>query len=122
MTTDPRARHLAEAAHRVAREKATKLPEWKHLPLTERDKVTAEARLWLRAAIEAGIAPTAERPTDDHDAVYVDELGFLYGEYRSAPATTEVHLLRLQWTGDVPVAKSELEADGATVRLLGWSK
>ena len=44
-TPDPRARQLAEAVHGLAREKAT-----------------TEARLWLRAAVEAGIAPPAVAP------------------------------------------------------------
>ncbi|WP_405814589.1 hypothetical protein OG241_08290 [Streptomyces sp. NBC_01390] len=64
MTTDPRALQLAKNMHRLAREKATKLPEWKDLPLSEREKATTEARLWLRAAVEAGIAPLADRPAD----------------------------------------------------------
>lgn len=72
MTTDPRTLQLAKNMHRLAREKATKLPEWKDLPLSEREKATTEARLWLRAAVEAGIAPVADRPTDKHDAVWVD--------------------------------------------------
>lgn len=61
MTTDPRALQLAKNMHRLAREKATKLPEWKDLPLSEREKATTEARLWLRAAVEAGIAPLADQ-------------------------------------------------------------
>lgn len=60
--TDPRARQLAEAVHGLARQKATKLPAWQDLPVSERDKVTVEARLWLRAAVEAGIAPAADQP------------------------------------------------------------
>ena len=56
---DPRARQLAEAVHGLARQKATRLPAWQDLPISERDKATTEARLWLRAAVEAGIAPPA---------------------------------------------------------------
>ncbi|MGY5048263.1 hypothetical protein ACWDE0_21925 [Streptomyces sp. 900105755] len=56
MTTDPRARQLAQAVHELARQKATRLPEWKNLPLHERQAAVADARLWLRAAIEMGLA------------------------------------------------------------------
>ncbi|MFI6251486.1 hypothetical protein [Streptomyces sp. NPDC051016] len=115
-TTDPRVRQLAEAAHRVAREKATKLPEWKDLPLSEREKATAEARLWLRAAVEAGIAPLAERPTDKHMAVYLDEQGFLYGEYDGDD------ILRLRWVTEQAQSKREMEEQGAEFRLIGWSE
>ncbi|MFK0154134.1 hypothetical protein ACIQVK_18935 [Streptomyces sp. NPDC090493] len=62
MNTDPRARELAEHAHRIARETATRLPSWNDLPLSERERATTEARFWLRAAIEAGIAPPADGP------------------------------------------------------------
>ena len=120
-TTDPRARQLAEAVHEVARRKADTLPEWSGLPLSFRDKAVAEARLWLAAAVEAGIAPPLDRPTDDQDAVYVDEQGLLYGEYQVSPRTDEVYLLRLQWVDETAVAKSELEQQGAVLRLLGWS-
>ncbi|MCX5336930.1 hypothetical protein [Streptomyces sp. NBC_00140] len=120
-TTDPRVRLLAETMHEVARRKATGLPAWPGLSLSDRDKAVAEARLWLAAAVEAGIAPPVDRPTEDHEAVYVDEQGFLYGEYRSSPRTEQVYLLRLQWVDDMAVAKSDLEQQGATLRLLGWS-
>jgi hypothetical protein len=119
--TDPRVRRLAEHMHDIARQKATRLPAWADLPLTFRDQAVAEARLWLRAAVAAGIAPPAERPTDDHDAVYVDDAGFLYGEYQVAPRTDEVYLLRLQWVDEMAVAKSELEEQGAVFQFLGWS-
>jgi hypothetical protein len=71
----------------------------------------------LRAA-----APPADRPTGDHEAVYVDEHGLLYGEYRSSPKTADTHLLRLQWVDEMAVSKADLEAEGATFQLLGWSK
>ena len=58
--TDPRARQLAETMHQIVREKATKLPEWKDLPLQFREQAVTEARLWLRAAVQAGIVPDAE--------------------------------------------------------------
>lgn len=65
-TPDPRARQLAEAVHGLAREKATKLPAWQNLPISEREKATTEARLWLRAAVEAGLV---DRPTPRRDVL-----------------------------------------------------
>ncbi len=120
-STDPRIRRLAETMHGLARQKATGLPAWPDLPLSFRDKAVVEARLWLAAAVEAGIAPSVDRPADDLDGVYVDEQGFLYGEYQVSPRTDEVFLLRLQWVDETAVAKSELEEQGAEFRLLGWS-
>lgn len=116
--TDPRIRRLAEAVHELARQKATKLPTWPDLSLSEREKAVAEARLWLRAVVEAGIAPAAERPTDRHDAVYVDEEGLLYGEYRTSPPSD--CLVRLVWASEMAQSKGGLEDDGAEFRLLGW--
>ncbi|MFF1297966.1 MULTISPECIES: hypothetical protein [unclassified Streptomyces] len=118
-TTDPRVRRLAEHMHDIARQKATSLPAWADLSLTFRDQAVAEARLWLRAAVEAGIAPPAERPTDEHDAVYVDDDGFLYGEYRTSPESDA--LIRLVWASELTESKRELEERGAEFRLLGWS-
>ncbi|WP_406170436.1 hypothetical protein OIE52_39575 [Streptomyces canus] len=69
MKPDPRARQLAEAVHEIARQKATKLPAWPDLSLADRDKVTAEARLWLRAAIETGIAPASSTGVSSHRPV-----------------------------------------------------
>ncbi len=68
--------------------------------------------------LRAGVA--SERPTEDHDGVYVDEQGFLYGEYQVSPRTDEVYLLRLQWVDEMAVAKSELEQQGAVFQHLGW--
>jgi hypothetical protein len=68
--------------------------------------------------LRAGVA--SERPTEDHDGVYVDEQGFLYGEYQASPRTDEVYLLRLQWVDEMAVAKSELEQQGAVFQHLGW--
>lgn len=118
-TTDPRARQLAEAVHGIAREKATTLPAWPDLSLSERDKATAEAWLWLRAAVAAGIAPPVERPTDKHDAVYVDDEGLLYGEYRTIPRSDSI--IRLVWTNEMTESKDDLEDRGAKFRFLGWS-
>ncbi|MFJ6729389.1 hypothetical protein ACIQPQ_31255 [Streptomyces sp. NPDC091281] len=64
MPADPRARRLAEAVHELARQKATRLPPWPDLPLSHREQAVTEARLWLRAAINTGIAPTDYRSED----------------------------------------------------------
>jgi hypothetical protein len=120
MSTDPRALNLAQHMHRIACEKATKLPAWADLPLTFRDQAVAEARLWLRAAVEAGLAPVVDRPSDRHDAVWVDEEGFLYGEYRTVPESDS--MVRLVWASEQAVSKRELEDAGAEFRLLGWSQ
>jgi hypothetical protein len=120
MTTDPRIRQLAEHLHRITREKADKLPAWNDLSLSERERVTAEARLWLRAAVEAGIAPLAERPTDKHMAVYVDDEGFLYGEYPTVPESDSI--LRLVWSNEMADSKAEMEEQGVEFRLIGWSE
>lgn len=117
-TRDPRIRQLAEAVHELARQKATKLPAWPDLSLSEREKAVVEARLWLRAAVEAGIAPPAERPTDGHDAVYVDEEGLLYSEYRTSPPSDSI--CRLVWANEMAQSKSDMEDGGADFRLLGW--
>lgn len=120
-TTDPRARQLAEHMHRIAREKAIRLPAWNDLPLSERERATAEARAWLRAAVEAGIAPPADRPTDKHDAVWVDDEGFLYGEYQTVPPSDGDAILRLVWASEVCSSKQEMEDQGVEFRLIGWS-
>jgi hypothetical protein len=124
MKTDPRVWQLAEAVHEITREKATKLPAWKDLVLSEREKVIAEAKLWLRAAMETGIAPLAERPTDKHDAVWMDDDGELWAEYQTSPPTPleEAAILPLVWASEECRAKDELEARGIRFRLIGWSK
>lgn len=121
MTTDPRIRQLAEHMHRIAREKASTLPEWSDLPLSFRDRAVVEARLWLRAAVEAGIAPPTERPTDKHDAVWLDDEGFLYGEYQTSPSSHGDAILRLIWASEQCSSKREMEDQGARFRLIGWS-
>ncbi|MDX3019901.1 hypothetical protein [Streptomyces acidiscabies] len=116
--TDPRARHLAEHMHLLARRTAHRLPAWNDLPLSERTRLTAEARVWLQAAVEAGLAPTTERPTDRHDAVWVDDEGLLYAEYRTTPESDAIG--RLVWANEQAQSKTELEERGAAFRLLGW--
>jgi hypothetical protein len=119
---DPRARKLAENMHRIAREKATKLPPWNDLPLSERERATAEARLWLHAAVEAGIAPLADRPSDKHDAVWLDSYGQLWGEYQTSPPSYGDAILPLRWESVECSSKEELEDQGVEFRLIGWSE
>jgi hypothetical protein len=122
MTADPRIRQLAEHLHRITREKADKLPAWNDLSLSDRERATAEARLWLRAAVEAGIAPLADRPSDKHDAVWLDSYGQLWGEYQTSPSSHGDALLRLVWDSEVCSSKRELEEQGVEFRLIGWSE
>ncbi|MFD8805612.1 hypothetical protein [Streptomyces sp. NPDC059597] len=123
-TTDPRIRHLAETMHRIVQEKATGLPKWEELPLSFREQAVAEAKLWLRAAVEAGLTPPAERPTGKHDAVWLDDEGFLWGEYQTSPPTplADAAILRLVSASDVCSSKRELEEQGVQFRLIGWSE
>ncbi|MFD9564415.1 hypothetical protein [Streptomyces sp. NPDC059994] len=117
--TDPRIQKLAEARQRIAHEGINYLPAWGNLTDAEREQSTHEAAVWLRAAVEAGIAPLAARPSDDHDAVFVDDAGFLYGEYRTSPPSDAV--IRLVWASEMAESKADLEQRGTEFRLLGWS-
>jgi hypothetical protein len=119
MTTDPRALQLAEARYRNGYG-ATAADAWDTLDAHLRQHLINEAAAWLRAAVEAGIAPLAERPTDKHMAVYVDDEGFLYGEYPTVPESDSI--LRLVWDHDMAESKRELEEQGVEFRLLGWSQ
>lgn len=108
--------------HQIVREKATNLPEWEKLPLTFREQAVTEAKLWLRAAIEAGIAPLAERPTDKHDAILLDSHGQIWGEYQTLPPPYGDAILPLVWETTVCSSKRELEERGVEFRLIGWSE
>ncbi|MFD8335624.1 hypothetical protein ACFV42_23635 [Streptomyces solisilvae] len=59
---DPRARLLAEHRQRIAHEGIGYLPAWGELTPQEREESVREAAHWLRAAVEAGIAPLTARP------------------------------------------------------------
>lgn len=119
MTTDPRAQRLAEAELRLAEEGTPSPRAWNHLMPTEQNRRLWEATTWLRAAVAAGIAPAAERPSDEHDAVYVDDEGYLYAEYRTVPESDSV--VRLVWAREQAESKRDLEEHGAEFRLIGWS-
>ncbi|MWA08815.1 hypothetical protein [Streptomyces sp. BA2] len=124
MSTDPRIRQLARRRQDMAHEEFSGNPSWEQLRSESKAVLLFEAEEWLRAAVEAGIAPTAERPSRDHSAVWVDEEGFLYGEYQTSPPTllADAAILRLVWAGDVCSSKREMENQGAEFRLIGWSQ
>lgn len=123
MNNDTRALTLAIRRQMIAHEDDNRTPRWDQVPAEERDRLLAESAAWLRAAIETGIAPMLERPTDKHNAVWVDDEGFLWGEYQTSPPTplAEAAILRLVWDRDECNSKSELEEQGVQFRLIGWS-
>lgn len=65
-------------------------------------------------------AVSSSRPSDDHDAVYVDDEGLLYAEYRTCPESDAI--LRLVWADETAHSKAELERQGAVFRHIGWSR
>ncbi|MGW0942934.1 hypothetical protein ACWD4O_10330 [Streptomyces sp. NPDC002623] len=121
MTTDLRALKLAQHRQRIAHEGISYLPAWNDLTDVEREQSTREAATWLRAAVEAGIAPAAERPTPEHNAVWIDDEGFLYGEYQTSPPSHGDAILRLVWASEQCTSKREMEEHGIEFRLIGWS-
>ncbi|MEU6222269.1 hypothetical protein [Streptomyces sp. NPDC047042] len=65
-TADPRARKLAETRLRIAHEPYGTTASFGRLRPDEQHLLIEEAATWLRAAVEAGIAPpAAEQPTDE---------------------------------------------------------
>ena len=122
MTTDPRIRQLAENHLRIAEDGTTSPRTWDDLHETEQNRRLWEAEAWLRAAIEAGIAPLAERPTDKHDAILLDNYGQIWGEYQTSPPSHGDAILPLVWASEVCSSKRELEETGVEFRLIGWSE
>jgi hypothetical protein len=121
--TDPRARQLAQRRQDIAHESGSGLnPSWNQLSQQSQKVLLGEAEEWLRAAVEAGIAPMADRPTDKHNAIWLGEEGFIYGEYQTVPSSHGDAILRLVWAAEVCDSKRELEDRGAEFRLLGWSQ
>lgn len=112
---DPRVQKLAESRYRNGYGAASE-DAWDQLDTSLRQHFIGEAAAWLRAAVEAGLMPPAERPTDKHMAVYLDEEDFLYGEYDGDD------ILRLRWVSEQAQSKRELEEQGAEFRLIGWSE
>jgi hypothetical protein len=121
-TPDPRTRRLAEHELRIAEENSSAPRAWNDLHSTEQNRRLWEAAQWLRAAVEAGIAPLADRPTDRHDAVLLDNYGQIWGEYQTSPPSHGDAILRLVWERDECSSKAELEGRGVEFRLIGWSE
>ncbi|MEJ8654914.1 hypothetical protein WKI65_44460 [Streptomyces sp. MS1.AVA.3] len=115
-SVDPRALVLAQNRQRIAHEAYGSTANWHSLKPDEQQLLVEEADTWLRAAVEAGLVPLAEKPTRDHYAVYLDESGFLYGEYDGDD------ILRLVYDKDQAQSKELLEEQGAEFRLIGWSQ
>lgn len=121
MTIDPRALQLAQHRQRIANEGISYIPTWDDLTEEQREQSVREATNWLRAAVAAGLMPSAERPSPEHSAVWLDDEGFLYGEYQTSPPSHGDALLRLVWASEQCSSKHEMEAEGAQFRLVGWS-
>ncbi|MER6092469.1 hypothetical protein [Streptomyces bluensis] len=121
-TTDPRVRQLAQRRQDIAHEESSINPSWKDLPEQQQKVLLGEAEGWLRAAVEAKIAPLADRPTDKHDAVWLDDYGQLWGEYQTSPPSYGDAILRLRWDSVECSSKQELEDQGVEFRLIGWSE
>jgi hypothetical protein len=120
--TDQRIRQLAESHLRIAEDGTTSPRTWGDLHDTEQNRRLWEAEAWLRAAVEAGIAPLAERPTDKHDAILLDSYGQVWGEYQTSPRSHGDAILRLVWASEQCSSKREIEAEGVEFRLIGWSE
>lgn len=124
-TLDPRTLALAKAHQRIAHDSdgINCIPDWDGLTPAEQDTCVREASNWLRAAVEAGIAPITDRPTDKHAAVWLDDGGGLWGEYQTIPSSDGDAILPLVWASEVCSSKYDLEFDhGLTFRLIGWSE
>lgn len=121
--TDPRALALAKARQQLAHEPYGSTARWANFTPDEQRLMTEEAATWLRAAVEVGIAPLADRPTDKHSAVWLDDDGGLWAEYQTVPSSDGDAILPLVWASEVCSSKRDLEFDhGATFRLIGWSQ
>jgi len=120
--TDPRARRLAESMNRIAEEGPGTPRSWNDLIGTEQNRLLREAANWLRAAVEAGLMPLADRPTPKHDAILLDSYGQIWGEYQTVPSSHGDAILRLVWASEVCSSKEELEDQGVEFRLIGWSE
>lgn len=118
---DPRILQLAESRYRNGYG-AWAEDAWDALDASLRQHLINEAGAWLRAAVEAGIAPLAERPTDKHDAILLDSHGQIWGEYQTSPSSHGDAILPLRWDSVECSSKRELEERGVEFRLIGWSE
>ena len=120
---DPRIRQLAKRRQDMAHESGSGLnPSWEQLGKESQAVLLSEAAEWLRAAIEAGLMPLAERPSDNHDAILLDNHGQIWGEYQTSPPSHGDAILRLVWASEQCSSKQEIEAEGVEFRLIGWSE
>lgn len=122
MTTDPRAIRIAQQRQRIAHRHYGTIARWNDLRPDEQQLFVEEASTWLRAAVEAGLMPAAERPTKKHDAVWLDDDGWLWSEYQTSPSSHGDAILRLVWESEQCSSKRELEEQGVVFRLIGWSQ
>lgn len=121
-TIDPRARRLAENRHRVTTEATANAQGWWDLTNEQREQAVQEAAVWLRAAIEAKLIPLAERPTDKHDAIWLDDWDQPWGEYQTSPPSYGDAIVPLVWASEECSSKRDLEDQGLNFRLIGWSE
>lgn len=121
MTTDPRARRLAEARQRITRQNFSSA-DWDQLQPDQQGLFLSEATVWLNAAVEAGLMPPAARPTPEHDAVLLDNHGHIWGEYQTSPPSHGDAILPLVWASEECSSKRALEEQGIEFRLIGWSQ
>ncbi|NUS82999.1 MAG: hypothetical protein HOY75_09645 [Streptomyces sp.] len=121
-TVDTRVLQLAQARHRIGHESYGTVAVWSSLRPDEQRLFLEEADTWLRAAVAAGIAPATDRPSGDHDAVWLDDHGQLWGEYQTSPSSHGDAILRLRWESAECSSKRELEERGVGFRLIGWSE
>lgn len=119
---DPRVGELAKRRYNAAHVGRGDEPLWDQLPGQQRDDLEQEAADWLRAAVEAGIAPPAARPSREHDAVWLDNNGRLWGEYQTCPPSNGDAILPLVWASEECSSMRERRDDGASFRLIGWSQ
>lgn len=88
-TTDPRALQLAKTRQQLAHRDVGSTADWNNFTASEQRLLVEEAATFLRAAVEAGIAPTVERPTDEQPAVPDTLSAWLYQRFaviHGAPA------------------------------------
>lgn len=95
---------------------------WTELAVHQQQLLLAEAAAWLCAAVDIGLIPPAERPTDEHDAVWLDSYGQLWAEYQTSPSAHGDAILPLVWASEECSSKRALEEQGRTFRLIGWSE
>lgn len=118
--TDPRVTAVAKARQQLAHDGTGYVPAWGDLTDQEREQSLPEARNYLEAAICAGLIPAATPPSDDHEAVYLDDHDEVWADYPTSPPGD--YVLRLVWASEEAVSKRDLADQGVPLRVIGWSK